>query len=111
MSNTLCNINDLNDPDSRGFTLSAKRKERRVFIVKKDAQVFAYENKCPHAGINLEWQDNQFLDTEEQRIQCSVHGALFEIQSGQCVSGPCNGESLTSLKTEIDSAGNIILLD
>ncbi|VAW67306.1 hypothetical protein MNBD_GAMMA08-341 [hydrothermal vent metagenome] len=110
MTQSLCHIDDIMDPGAKGFTLKEKRKERLLFIVKKDGDVYAYENSCPHAGINLEWQEDDFLNIEKNFIQCSVHGALFQIENGDCLGGPCNGEGLTPVKIGIDAEGNIILL-
>ena len=104
MSNKLCHINDLSDSEARGFDL-----EPPVFIVKKDNQIYAYINKCPHAGVNLEWQENDFLNIDKTFIQCSVHGAIFSIESGTCIQGPCNGSGLTSVKLLIDDNGDIYL--
>lgn len=108
MTQKLCHMNDLDDPDSRGFELEQDDGEEfLLFLVKKDGQVYGYKNKCPHAGVNLEWQPNQFLDLEKSMIQCSMHGALFQIESGRCVSGPCNGDYLDSIDLDIDDKGNI----
>ena len=105
----LCNINEIEDPGAKGFSLKKSRKEYLVFIIKKDNQVYAYENHCPHAGINLEWQENDFLDMEKAFIQCSVHGALFTIEKGECAAGPCNGQGLTPLSIELAGDGKISL--
>ena len=110
MPEPLCHIDEIADPGAKGFNLKQGRKERLLFLIKKEGKVYAYENKCPHAGINLEWQDDDFLDPDKAHIQCSVHGALFNIESGDCMGGPCNGNGLTSLEIEVDSDGNILLL-
>lgn len=110
MSETLCHIDDITDPGAKGFAVKKGRRERLLFIVKKDGDVYAYENECPHAGINLEWQEDDFLDTDKALIQCSVHGALFKIENGDCMGGPCNGEGLTSINIQVDDDGNISLL-
>ncbi len=110
MPEALCHIDEVADPGAKGFSLKQGRKERLLFLIKKEGKVYAYENKCPHAGINLEWQDDDFLDPEKNHIQCSVHGALFNIESGDCMGGPCNGNGLTSLEIEVDGDGNIFLL-
>lgn len=110
MSELLCHIDDVTDPGSKGFKLKQGRKERLVFLVKKDGEIYAYENECPHAGINLEWQDDDFLDMDNTHIQCSVHGALFKIENGDCLGGPCNGSGLTPANITIDNDGNVTLL-
>jgi len=110
MLEQLCHIDELNDPGAKGFSFKQGRKERLLFIIKKEGKIYAYENQCPHAGLNLEWQEDDFLDMDKSHIQCSVHGALFNIENGDCLGGPCNGEGLSPVKTEIDDKGNILLL-
>jgi len=77
-----------------------------LFCVRKEEQVFAYINNCPHRGVPLEWQPDTFLDVEKQFIQCATHGALFTIEAGECVAGPCPGEKLTPVRVTIE-AGEI----
>ncbi len=88
---TLCHIDDIAEGEPRGFPLT---NNETVFAVKKDGQLYLYKNSCPHLGIELEWMEDQFLDNERALIQCSTHGALFLINSGECISGPCLGKSL-----------------
>lgn len=79
-----------------------------VFVVRRDGALSAYRNACPHLGIPLNWQENQFLDTEGELIQCATHGALFLIDSGECISGPCTGDFLSPIAVE-ERDGNIFL--
>ena len=109
MNNKICNISDLEDPGSKGFEIGSGRKSKNIFLIKKDGQVYGYKNKCPHAGINLEWQPDEFLDNEKSLIQCSVHGALFHIDTGDCAGGPCNGNGLEKMQLSIDSTGDVYL--
>ncbi len=73
---------------------AAKGLDGGLFAVKKDGRLFAYENRCPHLGTPLEWEEDRFLDADGALIQCSTHGALFTIEEGYCVAGPCRGKSL-----------------
>jgi len=34
-------------------------------------------------------------------IQCSTHGALFNIETGECLQGPCLGQSLQAIAHEV----------
>ena len=87
----LCQVDDIQEGTSKGFTLPDKKS---VFAVKRDGEIFIYQNSCPHLGVELEWLEDQFLDNEGVLIQCSTHGALFVIETGDCVSGPCVGKAL-----------------
>jgi len=102
----LCNNEDIPEGTTKGFTLEDNSS---VFCVKKDNQLFIYKNSCPHLGIELEWVEDQFLDSDGALIQCSTHGALFIIENVECVAGPCQGEALTSIPFTIDTNNNIVL--
>lgn len=68
-------------------------------------QVRAWFNVCPHAGRRLDWAPGQFLKSKEGLLVCAVHGASFELRGGECVAGPCRGESLRAVDvTIIDGA-------
>jgi nitrite reductase/ring-hydroxylating ferredoxin subunit len=53
---------------------------------------------------------NQYLDSASKYIVCSGHGALFEIDSGLCVKGPCLGLRLSPVSFEVTETGEIFLL-
>ena len=92
---SLCETNEIQDPGSRGFEIEQNGENINLFVVHKDGEFFGFINSCPHTGVNLDWQENQFLDLESTFIQCSTHDALFEISSGECISGPCIGDALS----------------
>lgn len=66
-------------------------------LIRFRGELHAYLNACPHLGICLNWEPNRFLSSSGNHIQCAMHGALFEIETGFCVSGPCVGQSLEKL--------------
>ena len=97
----LCATQHLTEGQSRGFLLD----DINLLAVRRDGQVYVYRNRCPHRGIPLEWQPDQFLDHSHSMIQCATHGALFLIESGECVAGPCAGQSLQALACREDAEG------
>ncbi|MBU1283665.1 MAG: Rieske (2Fe-2S) protein [Gammaproteobacteria bacterium] len=97
----LCAPDELAEGQSRGFEIA----EEKLLAVRKDGQLYAYRNRCPHRGIPLEWFPDQFLDTSASLIQCATHGALFLIESGECVAGPCAGQSLQEFAIREDDQG------
>lgn len=107
----LCRLDELADPGSKGFTVStAEGEDLSGFVVRKGDQVYAYRNSCPHTGAPLEWQPDQFLDMADSFIQCSLHGALFTIEEGRCLRGPCVGDHLQPLGVALRQ-GEVWLLD
>lgn len=92
----LCHLSDLADPGSAGFAVEVDGERVLVLVVRCGSEVFAYVNSCPHLGVPLDFQPGQFLDVERRHILCANHGALFRIDNGLCVIGPCSGKSLRS---------------
>ena len=70
-------------------------------MVRKHGKLFGYINRCPHTGAPLDWNPDQFLDADGAYILCATHGALFEIDSGLCVYGPCINQRLEPLPLEV----------
>lgn len=101
---TTIDISDLPDHGCRGFTVNGEPG----FVVMKDGLPYAYKNSCPHLGIELEWEEDKFLDFEGVLIQCATHGALFVIESGECVSGPCLGQFLEPLPAQLQDGQLVI---
>lgn len=93
----LCRLDELSDPGSRGFGQREAGIGAALFLVRRQGEVYAYRNQCPHTGAPLEWLPDRFLDAEDELIQCALHGALFEPDSGLCLRGPCVGHRLESL--------------
>lgn len=96
---TLCQIDDIPDPGSKGFKFAAQS----LFAVRLRGEIYLYRNSCPHLGIELNWQEDQFLDYDDSLIQCATHGALFIIENGNCVAGPCMGKALEPVNFSIEN--------
>jgi nitrite reductase/ring-hydroxylating ferredoxin subunit len=102
---TLCALDELDDPGSKGFEPDGAAP---FFVVRQGDQVFGYINSCPHYQSTLEWKDDTFLTYDKELIQCSLHAALFRIHDGYCVSGPCTGASLKPLAVAVVD-GQVVL--
>lgn len=98
----LCASNELAEGHSRAFSVAGEP----LFGVRRLGKVHLYRNRCPHRGIPLNWaQDDSVLDDSASLIHCAHHGALFLIDSGECVAGPCEGEWLQALDCLEDNQG------
>jgi nitrite reductase/ring-hydroxylating ferredoxin subunit len=97
----ICALDDLAQVDTKEFVLFEQDSETKGFVVKIQNRIVAYRNQCPHAGVPLNWQENKFLDLFGAYIQCTLHGALFQIENGRCIWGPCLGQSLKPIATVV----------
>lgn len=96
-AHSVCRLVDIEDGTARGFEIGEGVAAQHLFIIRQGTDIYAYRNSCPHAGVNLDWQPDQFLDSSAQYIQCAMHGAMFRIEDGLCVSGPCAGDALAAI--------------
>jgi nitrite reductase/ring-hydroxylating ferredoxin subunit len=94
---------DIAPDSSKAYCIDTPDGVLELFVVHYQGKFYAFENRCPHTGINLNWQPDQFLNIDHDRIQCATHGALFRIDSGRCEWGPCVGQSLHPLNVLIKS--------
>ncbi len=73
---------------------------RSAFVVRQDGRVRAFVNRCPHRAAELDWLPGRFFDDAGLYLVCSMHGALFEADTGDCVAGPCLGDRLEPIACE-----------
>ncbi|MDX1499874.1 MAG: Rieske (2Fe-2S) protein [Woeseiaceae bacterium] len=93
---------DLEDPGCREFTIGEGDWPFRGFVVRKGDEVFAYQNFCMHVGHPLNWMPDAFLTKDRRAILCASHGAVYEIETGLCVGGPCVGKTLRPVEAEVE---------
>ncbi len=96
----LCKQSELPSNSTKSFSIETKGEQLELLLLAQQDKLYAYKNNCPHLGIPLNWQPDKFLSLEETHIQCSTHGALFTLEEGYCIAGPCSGQSLLNLATE-----------
>jgi nitrite reductase/ring-hydroxylating ferredoxin subunit len=105
----ICRLDELDDPGSRGMAVTHGGQPHDILVVRQGDQVFGYLNSCPHTGGPLDWVPDQFLNIDRDHIQCATHAALFRLHNGECVAGPCKGDSLTAVPVIIE-AGDVVML-
>jgi len=97
----LCAVDDIPEDGSAGFVAEIGDKRVHVMAIRKEGTVYVYENECPHVGVPLDFRPGQFLTADKAYIMCSTHGALFKIEDGECIDGPCFGDHLIQINVEI----------
>lgn len=102
----ICSLDDipLEENETGQAALTAKIDNKKVFLiaVRKGDEVFLYKNSCPHIGSPLDFSPGKFLNPDRTHIQCSTHGALFEIEGGLCIKGPCADDSLEAIPCRVE---------
>ena len=98
----LCFVDEIPEGTAKGFSLTSDSQVQDIFLINRNNRFYAYKNSCPHTGVTLNWQPDVYLDFEEVYIQCAVHGARFEVETGFCVWGPCVNQSLEAIAIKVE---------
>jgi nitrite reductase/ring-hydroxylating ferredoxin subunit len=91
----LCDLEDIADNGARNLVLQIGDARFHGFVLRRGTSVLGYVDRCPHMGLPLAHQLDGYLTPDNRLIACSWHGALFTLDEGRCVAGPCPGASLT----------------
>ncbi|MDQ0137619.1 hypothetical protein J2T08_005563 [Neorhizobium galegae] len=54
----------------------------------------------------MAWKSDVYLNGEGTHLACHSHGALFDIETGECVLGPC-WDKLTRVELTLPNLGRI----
>lgn len=92
------------------FMVSRGEETLPAFVVRFDGLPRAYVNQCAHVGVELDWMEGEFFDSEQRHLICATHGATYAPENGHCVAGPCKGARLTPLKV-VENDGQVWLLE
>lgn len=98
----LCRLDRLPPGGCCEFRIGAGDWPLRGFVVRVPDGVRAYLNRCAHLHYPLNDLPDEFLTYDRRFIQCRMHGACFEKDTGLCISGPCLGRSLVALPVCVD---------
>lgn len=104
---SLCSYDEVPNRTAKALELKGVGKggaieTRPLVIVRWDDKVYGYINHCPHTPTQLDARiPGQFFNEEHSYLMCDKHGALFEVDTGECFDGPCQGQALSKLSIEV----------
>lgn len=93
----LARVDALADPCAIVLTPDAANPFVSVIVTRRGDAIAAFRNKCPHAGYPLQRADGRIALQEGRFMVCGAHAASFDLDTGACAGGPCNGEPLERL--------------
>jgi nitrite reductase/ring-hydroxylating ferredoxin subunit len=104
----ICRTGEVEDGRATGFVLSravesGPAQPWPIVISRKGNNFYGFENKCPHQGAKLDARrPGELMDEDGNFIACSEHNARFDLDTGHCFIGPCQGARLTPLTLVVD---------
>ena len=106
----LCHVDDI--PMESYLTFRYPGKSPFSSIILRGfggSDVIAWQNWCPHRGHVLDSTEDDVIDESKELLVCASHSAMFLIDNGKCISGPCEGLSLRPVPVSINSSGHVII--
>lgn len=94
-------LEELESRRAMRFVSVQKGVEKEGFALFFEGQIKAYENRCQHLPLPLDYGNGPFFDPEGRHLVCHNHGAVFDPLTGLCLQGPCVGTSLAEFRVEI----------
>ncbi len=79
--------------------------EHRVAVFRVDDDVYAIGDRCTHAEASL--SEGELEDTE---IECPLHGAMFDITTGEALSLPAT-RAVPSYRAEVRDGAIFLQLE
>jgi nitrite reductase/ring-hydroxylating ferredoxin subunit len=98
------------DLTSRSFQIKVHGHIFQGFVIRRQDKFFAYQNLCQHLPVTLDLNDNSFFTHDKAYLQCHMHGATYEIDTGHCIAGPCIGANLIALELKEEEAQLVITI-
>jgi nitrite reductase/ring-hydroxylating ferredoxin subunit len=95
-------VDELQPGAVKKFWLICQKYRLDALLVNHQGNYHAYVNRCRHMPTPLDFMRNQFVSDDGRYLQCYTHGALYEFGTGECIDGPCKGESLYRLPVWLD---------
>lgn len=93
----LARLHDIANPGALVVKLGAEDQWGAVLLTRSGSKVAAFHNRCPHAGYPLQHADGRVRVQQGRYVVCGAHGASYEMKTGACAGGPCNGDALTRI--------------
>jgi len=93
-------IDALPDGAAAGFDAEVNGEQVPLLALRRGAEVRVFHNVCPHAGRRLEVAPGRFI-IDAGTVMCAAHGACFTIPAGDCIAGPCRGQRLREVPSEV----------
>lgn len=106
----ICHASEIGEDEAKGFG-PFDGSRRKIIVVRRNGVLHGWLDACPHysTGTPMAWKKDGYLNGDRSHLTCHSHGALFTIETGECVLGPCLGQKLTAVKLSVSDEGEIFV--
>lgn len=79
-------------------------------VFRFEGKVYAYINRCVHMPRKLDCEKDQIFDKSGRFLRCSMHGIVYQPETGASVSTICEGERLRAVAL-CEEDGEVVITD
>jgi len=101
----LCAAGDVGEGQGKEIVFGEGKDAFRIVLFRVGQRVLAYHNCCPHFSLPLNYEPDLFHLLDGGVLMCAHHTAMFRIEDGACIDGPCAGANLTPIALRLDPVG------
>jgi len=81
-----------------------------ALLIRFQGAVYAYRNQCVHMVRRLDSEGDHIFDSSGELLRCTMHGIVYQPETGESLSNICHGQKLLSIKVTEDG-GKIYFAD
>ena len=105
----ICSNSELGEKEYRVIPLHYKKQPHTGILFRFNQQLYAYVNQCVHMPRHLDCEANTIFNETGNLLRCSMHGIVYQPETGESISSMCNGEKLQAIRLKIHN--DIIYID
>ncbi len=105
-----CATTALADGEYRKLRLVFEKRDEECVVLRFEGTVYAYINRCVHMPRRLDCERKHVFDDSGRFLRCSMHGIVYQPQTGASLSTMCEGERLRAVEV-YEEGGEIGLAD
>ena len=106
----VCATTALADGEYRKLRLVFEKRDEECVVLRFEGTVYAYINRCVHMPRRLDCERKHVFDASGRFLRCSMHGIVYQPQTGASLSTMCEGERLRAVEV-YEEGGKIGLAD
>jgi len=96
----ICPIQDLQRLSYLSRAITFKTQPCSAIIFLFNGKPYSYINHCMHMHRPLDCEQDAVFDESGKYLRCSMHGFIFDPETGICQSPVCYGQRLQSLRLQ-----------
>jgi len=93
----VCALADVTDGAAR--VVAFGRQDLELIVVRDSDGIRGFVNECPHNPLPLNIGSRIY--TENNRLHCDHHYAVFQFSDGRCTAGVCVGQALAPVPLDV----------